>query len=151
MEPAAPDDSPRETAQRDADLEMICKQFRRGIISANEACVKILCCRIIEPSRVAEFVGMLPGNIRAVLPAVLARMPTSDEEWVNFNLYAQFDGNEWTWVQHILHCRADTEVVRSCLLGEISPPAAPDFVDRIRAEYHDRLNEVRHLPRELAG
>lgn len=144
MEPDAPHDTTRDAAQRNADLAMICKQLRRGIISAEEACVQFLCCRMIEPPRVAEYVEMLPDNIRAALPAVLARMPTSDEEWVNFDLYGQFDGNEWTWVKLILQCRADTEAVRSSLLGETSPSAKPDFVDRIRAGYHNRLNEVRH-------
>jgi hypothetical protein len=43
----------------------------------------------------------------------------------------------------IVECRAKTEAARACLLGEVSPPVATDFVERIRAAYHSWLDEFR--------
>ncbi|HWB60928.1 MAG TPA: hypothetical protein VG733_15640 [Chthoniobacteraceae bacterium] len=128
-------------ARRRAALS-VCDQFRRGIITGEHACEKFsLFC--IEPLRVADYVGMLPDDLRAVLPAVLAKMPTSDEEWAKFDRYGQFDGSDRTWAEFICECRVNIEAVRACVLGEVSPPAASDFADRIRDVYSKNLETCR--------
>ena len=132
---------PWDNALRNAALN-VCSQFRRGIITSEHACEKFsLFC--IEPLHVADYVRMLPDDLRAVLPAVLAKMPTSDEGWANFDRVGQFDGNDRTWVEFICECRVNTEAVRACVLGEVSPPAASDFEDRIRNVYWAKLDKVR--------
>ncbi len=88
-------------------------QFRRGIISAEEACEKILFCDCIDPAQTAEYMRLLPNDLWNVLPKTLAKLPTTDEEWARFNGYVQFGGDSQTWSKFILECRVNTEAVRA--------------------------------------
>jgi hypothetical protein len=128
------DDKRRRTTLR------VCDQFQQGIITAEEAREKFLFCNCVEPLRVAEYVKLLPEDLRAALPAVLATTPKSDEEWANFDKCGQFDGSDRTWAAFILGCRVGTEAIRACVLGETSPAVASDFEDRVRAVYWSRIN-----------
>jgi len=127
---------------RHRTLLRVCNQFLRGIITAEEACEKLLYCGCIEPLRAAEYIKLIPDGMRSALPAVLGTTPKSGEEWANFDRYFQFGGNDETWEKFVLECRVDTEAIRSCVLGEVAPVAASDFADRVRAVYRARLDEV---------
>jgi hypothetical protein len=128
------DDHWRQSALR------ICDQHRRGILTANQACSRILFF-CVEPASVAEYIGLLPADLRAALLELLLTLPTSDDGWAVFPGVGQLDGDEWTWAWMIGKCRANTEAARACLLGEVGPPAAADFVDRVRTAYRKMLVE----------
>ena len=96
----------------------------------DEFCSRFL-FNCVEPSQVAEYVGLLSDTLRESLVALLLRLPVSEEEWVGYREVGQIDGNEWTWAKMIVDCRTNTEAARLCLLGQNSTPASPDFVDRI--------------------
>ena len=120
----------------------ICEQHRRGLITADDACCNILFFRV-EPALAADYVGLLPVDLRAALSELLPTLPVSDDGWASFRGVGQIDGDEQSWLQMIVDCRANTEAVREYLSGEASPPAAADFVDRVRQAYRDRLDELR--------
>lgn len=125
--------------RRRAALRM-CDYYHRGILTADEACRQILFF-CVEPTLAAEYVGLLPDNLRAALAEFLPTLPRSDEEWTRFPGVGQLDGNEWTWTRMIVEHRANTEAVRACLLSEESPSAAANFADSVRAAYRDRISE----------
>jgi hypothetical protein len=126
-------------SRRNAALRMV-DYYRRGIFTADEACARFLFFRV-EPALAAEYVGLLTVDLQGALEAFLLTLPDSDEGWAGYQGVGQLDGDEWSWVQTISDCRANTEAVRYCLLGQTSAPAAADFVDRIRAAYHKMLDD----------
>jgi hypothetical protein len=123
----------------------MCEYYRRGILTADEACKRILFF-CVEPPLASEYVGLLPDELRGALAHLLPTLPASDVGWASFKGVLQLDGDEWSFAQMIVECRASTEAVRACLLREVSPPATADFVDRVRAAYRTRRDEfVRSL------
>ena len=115
------------------DLMKVCGQYDRGLVTAEEACEKIL-WGCIEPHLVAKYADLIPESLKSAFPAVLAALPVSDEGWlVARPPFAQFDGTVESWARSIVEYRVNTEAIRECLLGEKSVPAAPDFEDRVRA------------------
>jgi hypothetical protein len=129
------------SAEGRRDLRAICNQLQHDIISVEEAGRKVLFC--IAPPLLAEHFHLLPDDVLSALRSILAKLPVSDEEWVNFREVGQFDGDEWTWAKMVFDCRANTEAARTHILGEVSLPPSPDFRDRIRAAYRAELDAVR--------
>lgn len=134
------DDSRRRDALR------ICDYYRRGILTADEAC-RVILFSCVEPPLAAEYVGLLSDDLRAALAQFLPTLPASDEGWARFEGVGQFDGDECSWARLVVECRASTEATRACMLVNADPPAAADFVDRVRAAYRQRKAE---LCREIA-
>jgi hypothetical protein len=120
----------------------VCDYYRRGIFTAEEACIQIvLSC--LEPPHVAEQLELLPEDLQATLVNVLPTLPVSDDEWAEFRGVCQLDGNEWSWAQMVIECRNRTEAARAYLFGVSNPPAEADFVDRVRRVYRERLDKYR--------
>jgi hypothetical protein len=118
----------------------ICDHYRRGIFTAEEACLSIL-THCVEPAFVEAYLRLLPDDLRAILTALLPKLPTNDEGWAAYERMSQLDGDEWSWTRMIVEFRSNTEAARMCLLGEYSPPAGADFIDRVRVAFHERLEE----------
>jgi hypothetical protein len=118
----------------------VCDHYHRGILTAGEACSNILFF-CVEPGLAAEYIELLTDDLRTALAEFLPTLPDSDEGWASFTGVGQLDGDDWSWARMIVECRANTDAARACLLGEASPPAAADFVDRVRAAYRERLDE----------
>ncbi|HEX4613337.1 MAG TPA: hypothetical protein VH092_34450 [Urbifossiella sp.] len=78
--------------RRRAALRM-CDFYRRGIFSADEACGRILFF-CVEPALAAEYVALLPDDLRAALAEFLRTLPVSDEGWAGFQWVTMIDGNE---------------------------------------------------------
>ena len=116
------------------DLLKVCGQYDRGLVTAEEACQKIL-CGCVEPHLVSEYIDLLPQSLRLAFPAVLSSLPVSDEDWLGPMAmpFAQFDGTVDSWTRSVMKYRANAEAVRECMLDETSVPAAPDFEERVRA------------------
>lgn len=118
----------------------ICDQFRRGILTAEEACARvILVCN--EPQHAAEYVALLPDELRATLPGWLKSQPSSDDGWAGYDEVQMADGNEHVFAWIVAQYRAAVEAVRAVVLGEASPPPAPDFRDRVRTAFLARMDE----------
>jgi hypothetical protein len=124
--------------RRRAALRM-CDYWRRGIFGAEEAIRKILFF-CVEPSLVAEYMGLLPDDLRSAMIEYLPSLPATDQEWAEYEGgLAQLDGNEHTWADMIAECRAGTDAAREHLLG-IKPERPPaDFKDLVRAARRERI------------
>ncbi len=129
------DDYQRRSALR------VCESLHRGVRTASEACEAIIFW-CVEPDHAAEYLDLMPDEVRATLGGLLRSLPTSDEEWVVFRGIAQLDGDEWSWARAVAGCRANTEATRACHFREASPPTAVDFHDRVRAGYRAWLAEL---------
>jgi hypothetical protein len=119
----------------------VCIAYRRGMFSANDACSLIL-FSFFETSLAADYVALLPDELRAALVTFLSALPTSEEEWAHFRGIGQLDGNEWTWARTIVECRANTEAARTHLFGVTNPAVSEEFIDRVRTAYRERLANV---------
>ena len=122
-------------------LEIICRQLRRGVVNAEDACERVVLGS--HHSYVVQGVQMLPDQALVVLPEVLAKFPISDEGWENFDQIYQFDGNEWSWSKMVLQCRANIEAVRAWLRNEPCPAIPPEFGDRLRTVFLERSAKFR--------
>jgi hypothetical protein len=113
-------------------------EYRRGIRTAEETCLASL--SNLEPEFVQEYVALLLDELRSSLIEILPRMPVSDEDWIK-NRAKFLDGDEWIGANLTAEYRAQTEAAREYLLGQSSPPAAPDFLDRVRAAYRESWSD----------
>jgi hypothetical protein len=118
----------------------VCDHYRRGVLNASEACSSILFFSV-EPASIADYLTLLPNELRDALIAFLPTLPVSDEGWVHFRGIRQLDGNEWSWAHTISECRANAEAARTYLSVEVCRPPAADFTDRVRAAYRKRFTE----------
>ncbi|MDB5312591.1 MAG: hypothetical protein JWO38_6793 [Gemmataceae bacterium] len=126
-----------EDSRRFAALR-VCDYDRRGIFTADEAC-KHLLFFCTEPPFVGECVQLLPTDLGLAVADFLPMLPSSDEEWADYEGVGQLDGDERSWAKMIAACRAGTEAARAHFSGFVAPGAAAGFMDRVRAAYRDRM------------
>lgn len=106
--------------------------FRRGVFEPSEAARWIL-SYAVEATRIAEYIDILPTELRQEVVELLPTFPTTEEGWVVYDGVGQLDGNEHTWAKMVIDCRANIEAARGYFLCRSSPPVSADFAERIRA------------------